>query len=495
MKGREIPPLALMTAAGFLVLGYHPYTDDAAFYVPAIKKALDPGLYPRSAEFFETHARLTLFPSLVAGTVRLTHLPLDVVLLLLQAACLFLFLLSCWKLACVCFEAPEARWCAVAALAAALTVPVAGTAIFIFDSFLNPRCISAFAATFAVAAAVERRYVVSGVWLACAALVHPLMTAYGALFVALLAWQQGREAAGVSRVAEVSTAAAALLWAVPLGLSLDAPTPAYHQAALRHDFHYVVRWEWYEWIGIVAPVCVFLWLERVARRHDMRNVAALCRALVIFVPALLGAALVLDIPARFEALARFQPMRGLYITYVLLFVLLGGMLGQFVLKRSAVRWLALFAPVCAGLFAYQLQAMPASRHCEWTGATSGNDWVDAFTWIRGNTPRDAYFALDPLYLEAAGEDVHSFRAIAERGALADVVKDSGAVSMFPGLADEWWEQVEAQRGWKSFRLDDFQRLKSRYGVDWVVLERTAPRDAAGLACPYQNERALVCRVP
>ena len=492
MKARETVLLALLTAAGFAVLGYHPYTDDAAFYVPAVKKALDPALYPRGAEFFESHARLTMFPNLVAGAVRLTHLPLDAVLLLLQVTCLFLFLLSCWKLACACFDRPEARWCAVTTVAAVLTVPVTGTAIFIFDSFLNPRCVSAFAATFAVAAAVERRYAIAGVWLACAALVHPLMAVYGAFFLAVLAWQQWRVTAPAAGEASAAAATAA---AAPLGITFDAPTPAYHQAALRHDFHYVVRWEWYEWIGIAGPVCVFLWFERIARREGMKRVVLLCRTLVVFVPALLAAALVLDVPARFEALARFQPLRGLYITYVVMFVLVGGMLGQFVLKRSVMRWLALFLPACAGLFAYQVQAMPASSHFEWTGAASGNEWVDAFTWIRGNTPRDAYFALDPLYLEAAGQDVHSFRAIAERSSLADMVKDSGAVAMFPELAEGWWEQVEAQKGWRSFRMGDFERLRSRYGVDWVVVERPAEAGVAGLACPYENRRVLVCRVP
>jgi hypothetical protein len=34
--------------------------------------------------------------------------------------------------------------------------------------------------------------------------------------------------------------------------------------------------------------------------------------------------------------------------------------------------------------------------------------------------------------------------------LADAVKDSGAVSMFPPLAGEWLRQVDAQRGWRIF---------------------------------------------
>jgi hypothetical protein len=139
----------------------------------------------------------------------------------------------------------------------------------------------------------------------------------------------------------------------------------------------------------------------------------------------------------------------------------------------------------------QLLAFPASAHIEWPGVQNQNEWVQAFEWIRESTPPGAYFALNPLYLELPGEDVHGFRAISERSRLADMVKDSGAVSMFPGLAEGWWEQVSALEKWKSFQVADFQRLKSRYGVDWAVVEQPG---VAGLDCPYRNVAVQVCRV-
>src|ERR1019366_10724181 len=55
---------------------------------------------------------------------------------------------------------------------------------------------------------------------------------------------------------------------------------------------------------------------------------------------------------------------------------------------------------------------------------------------------------------------------------------------------EWNEQVEALRRWEQFQQADFLTLKARYGVDWVVLQQPG---AAGLVCPYRNERVLVCR--
>src|SRR5262249_26421974 len=104
---------------------------------------------------------------------------------------------------------------------------------------------------------------------------------------------------------------------------------------------------------------------------------------------------------------------------------------------------------------------------------------------------DAYFALDPHYMAISGEDQHGFRAIAQRSMLADAVKDSGAASMFPPLAELWATQVDAQAGWKEINHLGFKQLRDRFGVTWVVLERPG---VPGLSCPYANQLLLVCRI-
>jgi hypothetical protein len=480
LKLREVCFLLLLTAGALLIHGYHPYAEDSAYYLPAVKKLLNPALYPRGAEWFESHQRFTLFPALVAWVARASHLPLDIELFAGHLLTLFLFLVGCWKVSCLCFESSEARWCSVALAAALMTLPAAGTALFLMDQYLNPRSLSTFAALFAVAHALEKRYLGAMVWLFAAGLVHPLMTVFGVFFVVLLA--------GVRHLEPKAAAFSAIL---VFGISLGPPSEAYHQAALLHDYHYVNQWAWYGWLGIFGPVGLFYWFSRIARVRRMPNVALLSRSLVPFVLLSLLAALFLDVPRRFEALARFQPMRSMHLAYVLLVVLAGGMLGQFLLKRSAVRWFILFVPLCAGMALVQFRLFPASAHIEWPGVPSRNEWVQAFDWVREKTPTNAYFALDPLHMDIPGEDQQSFRAIAERSMLADIVKDSGAVSMFPQLAEEWWEQVKAQKSWKSFRPADFERLKSRYGVDWVILQQPG---SPGLLCPYQNSAVLVCQV-
>jgi hypothetical protein len=139
----------------------------------------------------------------------------------------------------------------------------------------------------------------------------------------------------------------------------------------------------------------------------------------------------------------------------------------------------------------QWSTFPASPHVEWPGARSANAWTSAFLWIREHTPKDAVFALDPNYMLRPGEDMHGFRAVAERSALADLVKDSGAVSLFPQLADEWKRQTQAASGWEKFDLQDFRKLATEYPVTWILTSSPGPR---GAVCPYQNQDIAVCRI-
>ena len=173
--------------------------------------------------------------------------------------------------------------------------------------------------------------------------------------------------------------------------------------------------------------------------------------------------------------------------------LLGGcLIGKYLLKSSVWRWAVFLLAINAGMFISQRLQFTGSEHLELPGRTSANPWLQAFAWIRANTPTDAYFALDPRYLEAPGEDYHSFRALAERSQLADAIKDTSVVTQVPELGMEWNRQVEAQQGMKDFSLADFQRLKTEFGVDWVLVSDPPPE---GLACRYHNGTLAVCQIP
>jgi hypothetical protein len=483
-QGTPFLRLSFLASASLLIHGYHLGTDDAAIYVPGIKRAFDPELFSFGSQFFTSHARLSLFSALVGNSARLIHLPIDWVILLWHWAGLFLLLIGAWRLLNVCFESEWASWGGVALLAGTLGVPVAGTALAIADPYVTSRTLSTPFTLLCIAAYLSNSRGSALAWLAATAAVHPQMGAYcGAFLASLMVMSRTREW-------NLEPAPAAAL-ALPFFLDLHPSQGAAREALHSRTFFFLYNWAWYEWVGIFAPLALVGWAATLRLRTTTNEFRLLLRTLVPYGLVFLAVGALLSSSVQLENLARLQPMRAFHLFYVVFFVLLGGMLGEYVLRRAAWRWLVLFVPLAGGMWFVASDAYAASPHIEWPGAVQSNPWLSAFYWIRANTPKDAVFALGPNFMAARGEDEHGFRAVAERSMLADRVKDSGVVSLFPQLADEWQAQTSAQWGWEHFGPDDFGSLARRYPVTWVVTRRSAAR---GLDCPFVNSELAVCHI-
>lgn len=475
--------LLLLAAVAVLVHGYHLGADDAAIYVPAIKRVADPGLYPFGSEFFMSHAHLSFFSDIVGDSARLTRIPVDLVIFVWHFAGIWLLLVAAWRLAAVCFENDSARWGSVILLAGLLSVPVAGTALVIMDPYLTARSLSTPATLFAIACFVSNQRKQAAAWLLLTALVHPQMSVYAVVFCACFTL--------VRRWAEIGEPALALPFAIPFLYPFQPATGPARQALLSRTFFFVGNWAWYEWVGVFAPIVLLWWWASFTPRGTKPVFRGLAGALVPFALLSTLAGIVVGTPVWLENYTRLQPMRSFHLVYLIFFVLLGGLLQEYVLVKIRWRWVALFVPLAAGMWILQWSSFPASQHVEWPGSHSANNWTSAFLWIRDNTPKNAVFALDPNYMLSPGEDMHGFRAVAERSLLADAVKDSGAVSLFPRLAGEWSRETQAEDGWANFRREDFERLATEYPVTWMVTLDPAP---AGMVCPYDDRHLSVCRI-
>ncbi len=461
-----------LTAGAILVHGYHYCIEDMAHYLPAIKKLLDPALYPYDASFFLLFIQGTIFHSSVAESARLTHLPLVWLMFLWHVASIFLVLLGCLMVSRRCFHEPAAQWSAVALVAALLTLSVAGTALFMIDQHLHPRSLATAFLLFALFATLDRRPLAL-LWLFLAGLFHPTMAMYGAVHLAFQAW--------VSPLPQ----AAALIPSTPL----TAPAnPIWQAVLLRRRYPYPFLWTWYEWLGAFAPIAILFGYARIGRRAGSPMMAHVSRRLAEATTfGVLVAVVATSLPG---SLARFEPMRILHLTYLLFILLTGGLLGRYVLQSHPLRWAILFVPLCAGMFYVQRAEFSGNAHIDWPGRAATNPWVEAFDWVRQNTPRDALFALDPKYMERPGEGFQGFRGLAERSMLADGTKDPPVA--FPDLAYQWRLEVAGREKWNHFGPADFARLRKLYGVTWVVVETPG---MAGLDCPYQNSAVAVCRAP
>jgi hypothetical protein len=330
-------------------------------------------------------------------------------------------------------------------------------------------------------AILDCRRILAGFLLALACVIHPLMASFGISFCVFLYWRT------TARPSVPSVAAG-----LPLAWVFQSTSPAWHQAANTRDYYFLSRWHWYEWLGVIAPLCLLWWFYRLASKDGAPVRAHVSLRLMLFGIFQLVFAVCIMLPSSLDRLKPFQPMRYLHLLYLILFLLAGGLVGQRILRRHTYRWLLLFVPLGIGLFWAQRQTFPATTHIEWPGARPGNSWVEGLEWIRQNTPSDSLFALDPHYMELPGEDFHSFRALAERSVLADYVKDPSVATQVPSLAARWKEEVDAQNGWRSFQVVDFERLRARFGVNWVVLVSPG---VPGMDCPFQNRALRVCRIP
>lgn len=487
---REVFLLILVAAAAIFIHGYHLGTDDAEIYVPAIKKAADPTLFPFGSEFFMHHASLSFFPDLIGFLASLTRISIDWVIFLCYVACVFLLVAASRQLVCACFRNERARWAGVVLLAAVMTVPVAGTALLMVDPYVTARSLSTPATLFAIACFATNKRWQGLLWLLITALIHPQMGAYCAAFAGTI--ELVRRCGPLLRSKTVS-ASLVMTLLLPMSFEWGPAQGPYREILFSRSYFLVSTWRWWEWIGVFAPLAL-LWFSSTTRLEGTFPVfRVLTRSLVFFGLSFTAAGIVLASSDRLQNFARLQPMRSFHLIYILFFLFLGGMIGEYLLKKNKTwRRCSLFLLLGTGMWMVQEKTYPSSPHIEWPGSRYQSGWVSAFLWVRQHTPRNAVFALNPGYMLLPGVDLHGFRAIAERSALADNVKDGGAVSVFPQLAAVWKLQTSAEEGWTHFKRRDFETLAERYGVRWVILRKT--HRVSGLSCPYQNDEVMVCHI-
>jgi hypothetical protein len=485
----------VFTLLGFLTMGYHPGAEDDAIYLAAVKARLHPSLYPHDAPFFQLQTKTTVFDGWMAHFIAWTHMSVAGAELFWQLVSLFALLLGAWLIVCQLFPERTARIGGLALLSALLTLPVAGTALYIADQYLHPRCLASALILFASALILSGRRWWALPLLALSFVLHPLMGALGISFCCFLAVScspaLSARVAGLFRRSKAGSAAGIVL-AIPFGWMLQPPSPIWLKAIGSRHWFRLFEWEWYEWLGAIAPLVLFWLCARLARKQGLEKLERLARAVFwygvfqqLFAMAILG-------PPSLIGLSALEPMRYLHLVYIFLVLIGGALAGKHLLQHRYWLWALVLVAANGGMFFAQRDLFANSAHIELPGVRSSNPWLQAFDWIRQNTPENAYFALDPRYMAAAGEDYHGFRALAERSQLADAIKDTSVVTKVPALGPEWLFQSEAAEGWQHFQLADFERLKAEFGVSWVLVADPAP---AGLTCRWGNSSLSVCEIP
>lgn len=504
-RGFAIVLVTALTVVAVTIHGYHPYAEDGGLYMAGIKHLVDPTLYPHGTEFVTEHLRFSIFAPVVAWLTRILHMRVETTLLILHVTSFWATLFAAWLLAAQCFRSRVARCGAVALLAMWMTMPVAGTALMLMDRYVTARSFSTPCALFALASALTffvpeqkgrarhwRDLAICCCALAIGAAMHPLMAADATACVLILSCMTATS----WRVRVWGTAGlCGLAIAVAAILCEFAPSnnAAYRQVAATRHYWFLSQWQWYELVGLAAPLVILGAVAlRQRREGDAARVALARMAVVSGTTAIVVAMLFARVGSASYLVARLQPLRIFQLVYVVMILLLGAGLAKQVLQQRPMRWVTAFVVLGGAMLMTDRQTFPNSAHLELPWSTPRNQWEQAFVWISHNTPKNALFAMDTNYISKPGEDAQCFRAIAERSILPDYSKDGGEASITPALTLAWTAGQLVQTGLNvqldKVRIAELQPL----GVTWIVLDKDA---FTNFKCEYKNETVKVCRLP
>lgn len=482
----DITCLALLTPFVLLIHGYHPFADDAGIYVAGIRKLLDSTLFSVDSEFVLAHTRVSIFSHLFVGAIRLLHIPLRIALFSAYLLSIFGFLLGCFRLSQRIFRDKQLLWGATLSAGVLFTLPVAATALWIMDPYVTARSFSTPLSLFALAACIEGNLRRTTLWLLATALLHPLMAAYLAAFLAAYALiSRGRWQSLASACLTAFTVSAFIYFGTRHAPLVDG----YKEAVLTRTYFFLSFWHWYEILGLVIPLLLMAVAAYYTRNITVRDLCLSCMATGI-AASTVAASFVHTTGSFF--LARIQPLRAFLLIYIVGVLLLGAFLAQILRGRRPAVGSGLLLFVSSLMLLVQQKVYTASAHVEWPFAALRNPWQQAFLWIRENTPRNAIFAIDSNYTKVDSEDTQGFRATAMRSALVDELKDGGVVAIFPELAPRWKSQRDLEIGLD--QISDRERVARLRPVEvtWILL---GPHSATRFECPYRNTVVIVCRLP
>ena len=497
----------LLTPLSLLILGYHPYAEDGGLYLAGVEYLLNPSLFPHMRQFVTAPLHYSAFAPCIAFLVRHSGLSFDTVVFASFAACLWATIFAAWCVAKECFRSTREQVGATLLVSLWLSLPVAGTSLMLIDPYLTARSLSTPLVLLALASAlgacaaqraadqpaVRRHLGMAIVYIALAAVFHPLMAGYGAAFVLCVLWIEAPRP-------KSKQIRALLLLGAGLGLGAGiqfishAPSQTMARVALTRSYWFMAQWEWFEVLGLVAPLMILFAIMRSQHFADFRPLAR--SSVLIGVTAVVISLCFARSDLLSFAVAHLQPLRVFQLIYFALLLALGGWLSRVLLQGVWSRWAVAIVVLGIPVMVPAWLVFPHSPHLELplrhsAGRTYTNQWVAAFYWIRQNTPQDAFFALDGNYISDPNEDAQSFRALAQRSALPDYSKDGGETAVNSELSEAWAQGVDAQQTLSTESDASRHRNLDPLGVTWVVLRGDAKTAAI---CPYSNGTVKVCRL-
>lgn len=401
--------------------GYRYGASDQAFYIPAIRKAMDASLFPRDAAMLAAQGHVILWDGLVAGLAALSGLPLPWVFFALYLA----GVLALYAGGLLLARAVRLSGWGTVALLALLTLRhrIAKTGVNTLEGYLHPRMIAFAFGVLAMAAFLRRRPGWALAALAAAGAVHPTTGVWFAMLLgvaALAAWPQWR----LPLIGLALAGTTAAIWAIgagPLAARAVVMDEAWLSAIATKDYLFPHEWPAYAWIFNLLPALVVAWALWRGKdlAPELRGLLAGALALTLFFLATLP-----FVALRYALAVQLQIPRVFWLVELMAFVVL-------CLWLSTWRGPARAAAVAAGLLVVASLARGATVVVVEKDARlitidlARGDWTDAMAWLRSQ-PAGAHVLADPGH---AWRYASSVRVGAERDVFHEDVKDA-ALAMY-----------------------------------------------------------------
>lgn len=457
-------------AFGFFVLatanagGYRYGASDQAFYIPAIRAAMDPALFPRDAAMLAVQGGVIVWDGIVAGLSRVAGLPLPWVFFLLYSA----GVVALYAAGALAARAAGAGAWGTVAFLAALTLRhrIAKTGVNTLEGYLHPRMIAFALGLFATAAFLKRRPVWAIAAVAAAGAVHPTTAVWFALLLgaaAYVAWPRWRTPLLVIG----GMGAGASVWAIaagPLAPRAVVMDSAWLQAVATKDYLFPHEWPAYAWIFNLLPavLCGMVLARARDLRAELRGLLAGALALTLFFLATLP-----FVTMRYALAVQMQIPRVFWLVELTLLLAAAVLLARVPRPATARGVAALFVVLSIARGGAVLFGEKDGRLV--SIALPADDWTDAQRWLRVNTPPGAHVLADPDHAWRYGSSV---RVGAERDLFHEDVKDSALAMYDRAVALRVVERRAATSGFPMKSTDGIRALARAHDLDYLVSDET-----------------------
>jgi hypothetical protein len=482
-----VAAIASLAAAAFVVLatansgGYRFGVSDQAYYLPAIERQMDPGLFPRDRDLLDAQSQLVTSDQLLAGVMETTRATLPS-----TAAALYLISLLVLLAAGVAYaRGLHFSWWAVAAFGLLLTLRhrIAKTGANSLEGYMHPRQLAFGLGIAALACLVRGRLVPAMSFVVLAAVLHPTTALwFGVLLACGVAVQKPEWRRGLVGLAVVATGLG--IWMLTLGplagrlVVMDAE---WLRVLAEKDYLFPTEWPLDAWlINLAYPVVIwFTWRARRTRGLDVAGEVAIAGGsaalLLLFLVSIPLTALEVALAVQLQITRVFWVLDFIALAYVAWWLTRH--------PRGAMAVVAALAITSTARGYYLLEVWQPERQLV-TIDLPDTEWMDAMRWLK-TQPSDMHVLADPGHAWKYGTSV---RVGAHRDTLLESVKDSAIALYSRPIA----ERV-AVRGRDLVDFDRLSTLRARalatqYDLDVVVVE-----SAHVLALPelYRNARFVI----